>query len=198
VSAAGGGRAVSAVFLDRDGTINAKAPEGDYVKSPEELVLLRGAGAAVAALNRAGIPVLLVTNQRGIALGRMSAADLERVHARLGQQLQAHDARLDGVYVCPHDRETCDCRKPQPGLLLRAAHEHGVELSRAVLVGDAVSDVQAAAAAGVRGILVGAQAGERARQAAAMGVPVAATLRDLGAAAQHILALAGESRERLA
>lgn len=182
------GAAVSAVFLDRDGTLNVKAPEGDYVKGPEELELLPGAAAAVAALNRAGIPALLVTNQRGIALGRMTAADVDRVHERLHAQLQAGGARLDGVYVCPHGRDVCACRKPRPGLLLQAAAERGIDLARAYLVGDAVSDVQAAAAAGVRAIIVGPDARGRAREAQEAGAPPEAAVADVATAIDRILA----------
>ena len=179
---------VSAVFLDRDGTLNVKAPEGDYVKGPDELELLPGAAAAVAELNSARIPVLLVTNQRGIALGRMTASDVDRVHERLALRLGEAGGRLDGIYICPHDSGTCDCRKPLPGLFLQAAADHPeIDLSRAVMVGDSLSDVQAAAAAGVRGYLVGPAAAETARAARAAGGPVEDAVDDLATAVARIL-----------
>jgi D-glycero-D-manno-heptose 1,7-bisphosphate phosphatase len=148
----------AAAFLDRDGTINVKAPEGEYVETPAEVRLLPGAAAAVRRLNEAGIPVLVVTNQRGIALGRMTEADLAAVHRRLAELLAAEGARVDAWYHCPHDRGECDCRKPEPGMLLRAAREHGVDLERSVMIGDAESDVEAGRRAGARTVLLGVEA----------------------------------------
>src|ERR1700752_1585931 len=92
-----------AVLLDRDGTINVKAPEGDYITAPGELELLPGAGRAIAMLNRAGVPVAVVTNQRGIALGRMTDQDLDLIHARLRELLAAEGAFVDAFFHCPHD-----------------------------------------------------------------------------------------------
>ncbi len=149
-----------AAFLDRDGTINLKAPEGDYVTSPDRVVLLPGAARAVRALNDAGVPTVVVTNQRGIALGRMSERDLDAVHERLAA---LHDeeagARLDKILHCPHDEGVCDCRKPGTGLLLRAAAElPGLSLGNSVMIGDSQSDVDAGHAAGMRTIRLGADA----------------------------------------
>ncbi|MHB2022611.1 MAG: D-glycero-alpha-D-manno-heptose-1,7-bisphosphate 7-phosphatase [Mycobacteriales bacterium] len=146
----------AAVFLDRDGTLNAKPEEGAYLSDPAGLRLLPGAGPALRRINEAGWPVFLVTNQRGIARGLMSQAQAAAVNARLAQLLAAAGARLDGVYVCPHGQGECDCRKPAPGLLLRAAREHPeVELARSVMVGDTESDVAAGAAAGTRTVRLG-------------------------------------------
>lgn len=143
-------------LLDRDGTINRKAPEGDYVEGADGLVLLPGAGQALARLNVAGIPVVVVTNQRGIALGRMTLEDLEAVHRRLDWLLTAEGARIDGYYACPHEQETCDCRKPAPGLLLRAAEDWGIDdLSLSAMIGDSASDVAAGRAVGASTVLVG-------------------------------------------
>lgn len=136
------------ILLDRDGTINVKAPEGHYVESPRELVLLPGAAAAIARLNAAGVPVAVVTNQRGIALGRMTTGDLERVHAALRDQLAAHGAHVDRFYACPHEKGVCDCRKPEPGMLLDALRDFGVAARDAVMIGDAASDVEAGVRAG--------------------------------------------------
>ena len=103
----------SAAFLDRDGTINVKAPEGDYITRPERLRLLGGAADAIRQLNDAAIPVFVVTNQRGIALGRMTEGDLAAVHERLDAMLaEAGGARIDDYAHCPHERGACDCRKP--------------------------------------------------------------------------------------
>jgi D-glycero-D-manno-heptose 1,7-bisphosphate phosphatase len=136
------------VLLDRDGTINAKAPDGEYVEAPEALELLPGAAAAVARLNRAKVPVAVVTNQRGVALGRMSIDDLNRVHAAMAAGLAAQGAHVDGLYVCPHATGTCTCRKPEPDMLLDALRDFGVAAEDAVMIGDSDSDVEAGIRAG--------------------------------------------------
>jgi D-glycero-D-manno-heptose 1,7-bisphosphate phosphatase len=146
---------LDAVFVDRDGTLNRKAPEGSYVRTADEVVLLDGVGPALSRLNKAGIPVFLVTNQRGVARGLMSLDDVGAVNARLSDLLAASGAWLDDVYVCPHGEGECDCRKPQPGLLLRCAAEHPeVRLTHSVMIGDVESDVAAGSAAGTRTVLI--------------------------------------------
>ena len=149
-----------AVFLDRDGTINV---EVDYLRRIEDLVLIPGSARAIARLNRAGYPVVAVTNQSGIARGLLDEQTLSEIHERLAVLLAAESAHLDAVFVCPHHpehgeaphRRDCDCRKPAPGLLFRAAEELGLDLARSWMVGDSLRDLEAGAAAGVRGILVG-------------------------------------------
>jgi D-glycero-D-manno-heptose 1,7-bisphosphate phosphatase len=148
------GRAVQTVFLDRDGTLNRKAPEGAYVDRPAGLVLLPGAGPAVARLNRAGLRTVLVTNQRWLSRAGASSADYRATHARMITLLAREGARLDAAYHCPHERDTCDCRKPAPGLLRRAARELGFDLDTSVIIGDAVSDLDAGRAAGAGTILI--------------------------------------------
>lgn len=149
-----------AAFLDRDGTINVKAPEGDYVTSPDRVALLPGAARAVRALNDAGVPTVVVTNQRGIALGRMSERDLSAVHERLAALLdQEAGAHLDEILHCPHDEGVCDCRKPGTGLLRRAAADMpGLSLESSVMIGDSQSDIEAGRAAGMRTIRLGSDA----------------------------------------
>ncbi|HEV3001502.1 MAG TPA: HAD family hydrolase [Solirubrobacteraceae bacterium] len=165
--------APAAAFLDRDGTINVKAPEGEYVETPEEVVLLPGAAAAIRVLNEAGVSVVVVTNQRGIALGRMTEDDLEAVHARLASLLAAEGARVDAWYHCPHDRGECSCRKPGTAMLERAAREHGIELRRSVMIGDSESDVEAGRRVGARTVRLApsgaAAAGGAASASAASG-----------------------------
>ena len=136
------------VLLDRDGTLNRKPADGDYVTQVEELELLPGAASAVRRLNDAGIPVAVVTNQRGVALGRIEASELERIHAALAVSLARDGAHLDAIYHCPHEHGECQCRKPQPGLLLRAGVDFQVPLGDAVMVGDSDSDVEAGRRAG--------------------------------------------------
>jgi D-glycero-D-manno-heptose 1,7-bisphosphate phosphatase len=153
----------SAAFLDRDGTINVKAPEGDYIESPEDVRMLGGSAAAVRRLNDAGVPVFVVTNQRGIALGRMTEEDLARVTRRIADELAAEGARVDGWYHCPHDHDACECRKPGTAMVTRAAEEHGIAApDRAVVVGDSPSDVEMGRRVGATTVLLapaGAEAG---------------------------------------
>jgi D-glycero-D-manno-heptose 1,7-bisphosphate phosphatase len=148
-------RKVDAVFVDRDGTLNRKAPEGQYMRIPEDVVLLDGVGPALSKLNRAGIPVYIVTNQRGVARGLMSRDDVRAVNARLTDLLAASAAWVDGIYICPHGEGECDCRKPQPGLFLRCAADHpDLRLSHCVTIGDVESDITAGLAAGTRTVLI--------------------------------------------
>jgi D-glycero-D-manno-heptose 1,7-bisphosphate phosphatase len=145
---------IRTVFLDRDGTINVKRPEGEYVTSPTDLVLLPGTAQAVASLNAAGVRTVLVTNQSWLSRATGNPEHYAAVHARLTQLLAAEGARLDAAYHCPHAPATCDCRKPKPGLLRRAARELGVELDQSVIIGDRDSDIMAGRAAGTLTILV--------------------------------------------
>lgn len=149
-------------FLDRDGTINESPPQGEYVTSPESVRLLEGAAEAVRLLNEHPAKVVVVTNQRGIALGKMSEADLERVNGRLARELGRSGAGLDAILHCPHHEGACDCRKPGPGLFERAAREiEGVELAGAAMIGDTARDVEAGNRLGLRTVRIGtAAAGE--------------------------------------
>jgi D-glycero-D-manno-heptose 1,7-bisphosphate phosphatase len=155
-AAAAGGRVRSGqtVFLDRDGTINVKAPPGQYVTSSAALVLIPGSAAAIARLNAAGVRVVLVTNQRWLSGPAADPAGYARVHARLEELLAAAGAHLDAAYYCPHDRGRCDCRKPGTGMLTRAAREHRFSLAAAVMIGDSETDVAAGQAAGTATILL--------------------------------------------
>jgi D-glycero-D-manno-heptose 1,7-bisphosphate phosphatase len=165
-------------LLDRDGTLNRKAPDGGYVTTADALELLPGAAEAVRRLNDAGIPVAVVTNQRCIALGRLSEDRLAAIHARLGQRLAAQaGARVDRFYHCPHEHGACDCRKPQPGLLRRAAADFGVRPGDAVMIGDADSDVQAGRRFGARTVQL--TAGPSAADRTAPDL-LAAVARELG------------------
>jgi D-glycero-D-manno-heptose 1,7-bisphosphate phosphatase len=137
-------------LLDRDGTLNRKAPEGEYVTDPAELELLPGAAEAVRRLNAAGVAVAVVTNQRAIALGRLDARGLDAIHSELQARLAEAGARIDGFYHCPHEAGTCACRKPEPGLLAAAARDFGVAATDSVMIGDADSDVEAGRRFGAR------------------------------------------------
>ncbi|MBP5295238.1 MAG: HAD-IIIA family hydrolase, partial [Lachnospiraceae bacterium] len=145
-------------FLDRDGTLNAKAPRAHYIEKPEDLVLLSGAGEAVRLLQEAGYLTVLVSNQPGIARGRLTEQDLSLVHERLQALLQEEGASLDRIYYCPHNwDEGCDCRKPKPGMLYQAQHDYSVDLTKCVLFGDDERDIMAGNAARVPSIMVSEQ-----------------------------------------
>lgn len=148
-----------AVFLDRDGTLNE---EVDYLHKPEELALIPGAAAAVARLNARDIPVVVVTNQSGIGRGYYAMEDFERVMDRMAELLAGEGARMDAVYVAPHHEQGLGDfahpdhpdRKPNPGMLHRAAEAHGLDLTRSWMVGDKAIDLAAGRAAGCRVALV--------------------------------------------
>ncbi len=143
---------LTTVFLDRDGVINVKAPEGEYVESWEQFSWLPGAADAVRDLRAAGLRVVVVTNQRGVARGRMTAESVEDIHERMASAIP-----VDRVYYCPHEDGECDCRKPGVGMFERAAREvPGVALGRsAAIVGDSESDMQAGRALGLVLVKVG-------------------------------------------
>lgn len=149
----------AAIFIDRDGCLTE---EVGYVNHVGRLRLLPRSADAIRRLNEVGMPAVMVTNQAGIARGYFSEAVLHEVNAELVRQLGAAGARLDGLYVCTHHpdegeppyRQSCDCRKPRPGLLRRAARELGLDLARSVMVGDKISDVAVGQSVGAAGVLV--------------------------------------------
>ena len=146
---------ITYVFLDRDGVLNRKAADGRYVSSWEQFELLPGVEEAIARLNRSGRKAIVVTNQRGVALGLYSEADLQALHERLRAHLAAHGARLDAIYYCPHDSGQCNCRKPQPGLFEQAFRDFpDASAGNSVMVGDSLSDIEAASRLGMRSILL--------------------------------------------
>lgn len=141
------------VFLDRDGVINENLP--GYVRHWDEFCFILGACDAIARLTAAGHRVIVCTNQAGIATGELSHRNLEEIHQRMLAEIARAHGHVERVYYCPHGKqEGCFCRKPRPGLLLRARSELGCDLTDAVFVGDSMTDVQAAISAGVAPILV--------------------------------------------
>jgi D-glycero-D-manno-heptose 1,7-bisphosphate phosphatase len=148
-------RPLAVALLDRDGTINVKPPEGAWVTRPDEVVMLDGAATAVRRLNDAGVPVAVVSNQRGIDAGVMDEADLAAVITRVAELLAADGGHVDLWLHCPHGRDACDCRKPRPGMLLEALAHFGADPAASVMVGDAATDVAAAQAAGVPAVRIG-------------------------------------------
>jgi D-glycero-D-manno-heptose 1,7-bisphosphate phosphatase len=145
--------------MDRDGCLTE---EVGYVNHPSRIRLLPRSAEAVRRLNRAGIAAVMVTNQAGVARGYFSEETLHATNERMRRELDAGGARLDGLYVCMHHpregqppyRADCDCRKPRPGLLTRAAIELGLDLRASVMVGDKFSDVAAGQSVGAAGMLV--------------------------------------------
>ncbi len=137
-----------AVFIDRDGVINRDRV--DFVLDWAEFEWLPGVIEAVARLKAAGWRVVVFTNQSCIGRGLIEREAVERINRRMAEIMAENGAELDGVYVCPHaPGEECDCRKPLPGLILKAAAELDLDLSRSVVIGDAARDIQAGRAAGV-------------------------------------------------
>jgi histidinol-phosphate phosphatase family protein len=141
-----------ALFLDRDGTLVDNVP---YNGDPEQVRLVPGAGRALRWVRDAGIPMIVVSNQSGVARGLLSEADVQRVNARMRELLRLSGSDVDAIYVCTHHPEhgpACRCRKPQPGLLWRAAKELAIDLSASLMVGDAQRDLEAGARAGTQGV----------------------------------------------
>jgi len=155
-------RNLRTVFLDRDGILNEKMPEGQYVTRWDEFRVLPSVAAALSRLNRAGLRVLVVTNQRGIARGLYSLADVEAIHARFQQELERAGARIDAIYVCPHDKEECNCRKPLPGLFEQAVAQFPhIMAATSVMIGDSLSDIEFGHRLGMATIFVGVDADRR-------------------------------------
>ena len=143
----------SAVFLDRDGVINAN--RADYVLSWDQFRFLPGALKALALLTAAGLPVIVVTNQTILGKGLITVDVLDDMHARMRGAVQSAGGSILDILYCPHlAAENCSCRKPKPGLLHMAAERHGIDLSESFYVGDALSDLHAGLAAGCRCVLV--------------------------------------------
>ena len=173
-----------AVFLDRDGVLNYN--RSDYVKSAEEWVAIPGAAEAVATLKRAGWTVVIISNQSGLGRGRFDQAALDAITAQLRAALAAAGGAVDAIYYCPHTpSDGCDCRKPAPGLVLRAARDHAIDLAGSYFVGDSAGDIECGRAVGVRTVLVETGLAEQRPDPAVVRPDYVA--RDLGDAVAWIL-----------
>jgi len=179
---------IRTVFLDRDGVINRKPPEGKYVRGWSEFEVLPGVEEAIGSFNRAGCNVLVVSNQRGIALGLYTVESVQQLHAKLQTHLNSRDAHVDGFYFCPHDQNECSCRKPEVGLFEQARREYpAVAPEASVMIGDSLSDIEAGRRFGCRTIFV---KGDAATSKPGTGIAEAladATVRSLAEAVGTVL-----------
>jgi D-glycero-D-manno-heptose 1,7-bisphosphate phosphatase len=142
--------------------LNEKMPEGSYVTAWADFRVLPGVPEAVARLNRAGLRVIVVSNQRGIALGLYSAADVATIHANLQSTLKANGAHVDAFYFCPHDKGQCDCRKPLPGMFEQAKRAFpDITASTSAMVGDSLSDIEFGKRLGMRTVFIEGGAEQR-------------------------------------
>jgi len=142
-----------AVFLDRDGVIIENRV--DYIRTWEDVQILPGGMAALSRLNKTNFKIVIVTNQSAIGRGLITQQIAEDINLRLMAEVKLAGARLDAIYMCPHKPEDCcSCRKPRPGLILQAAHDLSIDLERSFLIGDALDDLRAGRAAGVKEVVL--------------------------------------------
>jgi len=157
----GTGQRVWAVFVDRDGTL---IDETGYLSDPGRVRILPRIAPALRKLNQLGIPVVVISNQSGVARGMFTVKDVERVNQRICDLLADENARIDSIYFCTHHPDfdiRCNCRKPGPGLLIAASKDLGIDLPESFMVGDKLIDIQAGRAAGTSTVFVRTGDGEK-------------------------------------
>jgi len=143
------------VFLDRDGVVNRKPAEDQTIFRWSDFDVLPGVEASIRLLNECGYKAIIVTNQRGIALGRYTAEDLTQLHQHLQEHLASFGAHLDAIYYCPHDRNQCDCRKPEAGMIHAAFRDFPeATVHNSVIIGDSISDIELGVRLGMKTIFV--------------------------------------------
>jgi D-glycero-D-manno-heptose 1,7-bisphosphate phosphatase len=161
------------VFVDRDGVLNRKMPEGEYVREWAQFHWLPGAEEAIVRMKRAGLTVIVVSNQRGIALGLMTEDLVQQIHSNMQSALAQHGAQLDAIYYCPHDVGVCHCRKPQVGLFEQAfAAFPQARAENSVMIGDSLPDIEAGRTMGMSTIFIQGEL-ERQKAGAAMAIDLA-------------------------
>ena len=144
-----------AVFLDRDGTLNVRPAEHEYVTSLAAFTLLPGAIEGAVALARAGFLLAVVSNQRGLARGLVTEQTLRDIEAEIQSALAPHGVQITAFRYCPHELDAnCECRKPRPGMILELAQTHGIDLASSWTIGDSPADVEAGRAAGTHTALI--------------------------------------------
>jgi histidinol-phosphate phosphatase family protein len=143
------------IFLDRDGVINRNPPNKGYVRKWAEFTFIPNARKAIRELTESGYRIIVITNQAGIGRGLYSEQSLADIHSRMVDEISKTGGTIDAVYYCPHHPDAgCECRKPKPGMLIRAAREHNIELSNAYLIGDVPTDIEAGQRVGTTTLLV--------------------------------------------
>jgi D-glycero-D-manno-heptose 1,7-bisphosphate phosphatase len=169
-----------AIFLDRDGVINRRRP-GDYVLDWSQFLFVSGIQAALKQLSALRLPMIVISNQAAVGKGLLNPATLQEITAQMQRALLADGVVIAAAFYCPHRvDENCDCRKPKPAMLLRAASEFNIDLSRSIFIGDSVTDIQAGLAAGCRPILFGSTHFESSENSLpASSIPVARTAEEL-------------------
>ncbi|MDB5033434.1 MAG: D,D-heptose 1,7-bisphosphate phosphatase [Chlorobi bacterium] len=177
-----------AFFLDRDGIVNRRRID-DYVKDPSEFDFIEDIFSVLPLMRAAGGLVVLITNQRGIGRGLMTEEGLAAIHDAMQRELlRRTGSRFDAIYHCPHDHaDECDCRKPLPGMLLRAAAEHGIDLAASWMIGDSESDILAGIAAGCHTAKVDPLLAKSRAEI------LTATLREAWERMEHAMMTAGQS-----
>jgi histidinol-phosphate phosphatase family protein len=172
-----------AVFLDRDGVINRRAPAGEYIRDVSQFEFTPGAVEALAKLNGAGASLFIVTNQRGVARGLVAPSDLAEIHARMSGELAQARVTLSGIYVCPHEIGTCTCRKPDVGLFEQARDLNPwIVFGDSHLVGDSMADIKAGHQLGMRLWVVGDDAASIVEKVVPLGIKIeaaAASIQEL-------------------
>ena len=172
------------VILDRDGTINVDSDQ--FIKSPKEWKPIKGSLEAIARLTQAGWRVVVATNQSGLGRGLFDMATLNAIHDSMHRAVHQAGGRIDAVFFCPHAGDShCECRKPMPGMLLEIAKRMNVELEGVPMVGDSLRDLQAAAAAGAKPVLVLTGKGKKTRDAGGLP-PGTVIVADLAAFAAQL------------
>jgi D-glycero-D-manno-heptose 1,7-bisphosphate phosphatase len=142
-------KSLSAVFLDRDGVIVQNRP--DYILAWDDVEFIPRSLSALRRLSARRVKVFIVTNQSAIGRGLVDRKTIDEINTGIIREITVNGGRIAGVYICPHSpAEKCDCRKPEPGLIIRAANEHNIDLGDSILIGDAVTDLRAGFAAGIR------------------------------------------------
>jgi D-glycero-D-manno-heptose 1,7-bisphosphate phosphatase len=141
-------------FVDRDGVINVSPRPGHYVRTWEEFRLIPETVERIRLFNALDFVVIVVTNQRGVSRGLIDPAELERIHANMRTELARLGARIDDVFCCPHEENTCECRKPKPGLVLQAAAKWDIDVRASILLGDSPSDSELARKCGMHFVAV--------------------------------------------
>ncbi len=181
------------VFLDRDGVINRDSP--DYVTSWDQFVFLPGSLEAIVRLTRAGMAVMLITNQSAVGRGMMDVATLEDMHRNLRQAVERQGGRIDAVFYCPHHPdEGCDCRKPKPGLILEARRQYNLDLAASTMIGDSARDIECGIRAGCgRTILVRTGLHDAQAQLTTKGLHPDRVAADLAAAVDWLLGTMGKT-----